>query len=202
MRVTLKQWWVTVMECRNGLLSLLQTLRELNVKTESWKNGIKNTKKWASCDENVGSLSISWSLCGRSVRARVCQVVAAPWPSASPQRPVMTSQKWGRRLRVAGTCAWTCSWRNHPGPTVGQSNWCENDANAAWRLQDSYQWRQHFWGQRWLSLPFPHGLRSGCWTWWRWRLPERSLARQLWTGMSHRGPWYFQPHLKAQPKCE
>lgn len=128
MRVTLKQWWVTVMECRNGLLSLLQTLRELNVKTESWKNSIKNTEKWASCDENVGSLSISWSLCGRSVRARVCQVVAAPWPSASPQRPVMTSQKWGRRLRVAGTCAWTCSWRNHPGPTVGQWNWCEKQA--------------------------------------------------------------------------
>lgn len=90
-----------------------------------------NRGNWASCNEKVGSLFISWSLCGRSVPARACSVVAAPSPSASPQRPAMTSQKWGRRLRVAGTCAWMCSWRNRPGPTVGQWNRCEeNDAKA------------------------------------------------------------------------
>lgn len=113
------------MECRDGMWSMLQPLRELNVKTESRESSVRNTEEWASCDLEVGSLSISWSLCGRSVRARVWPAVVAPWPSASPRHPAMTSQKWGRRPRVAGTCAWTCSWRNRLGPTVGRWNSCQ-----------------------------------------------------------------------------
>ena len=164
------------------------------------------------------SVSRSWFLCGRSVQAHVWQGAGAPWLLGSPRRPVMMSQWWGPHPPVAGTCVWTCSSPNHPGPTVKGTG-----TLMTWRVTEhrcseniiflllfrkplttvsgSYHGKlrsRAILNQRESYPPFLRALRSGCLMWWQWHLQGRSLAYQPWTGMNPRGPWYFQLPLNTQ----